>query len=186
MECDETDQTLALGEHLRSLRVDRGFTLQGLAVKSDVSRATLSRIENGDVSPTAETLGRLAAALELPISPLQAPMEPGFPALVRHAGQSVWRDPDHGYSRRAVSPPSRQLRLEVIEGAIEAHQRIAYDRPAVSGHEHHLVLLEGALSLTVDGVRHELLPGDCVRYRLRGPSCFETGAQPARYLIALA
>jgi quercetin dioxygenase-like cupin family protein len=113
-------------------------------------------------------------------------MEHGFPALVRHAEQSVWLDPDNGFSRRALSPPSGQLKLEVIECAIEPHQRIAYDRPAVLGHEHHLVLLSGALSLTVDGVLHELFPGDCLRYRLHGSSCFETGAQSARYIIALA
>jgi transcriptional regulator with XRE-family HTH domain len=180
------DQTKPLADHLRGLRVERGLTLQDLAASSGVSRATLSRIENGDVSPTAETLGRLAAAFRLPISQLLAPMETAFSALVRHGEQSVWRDPDHGYSRRILSPPSGQLTLEMIECAIEPHQRIAYDRPAVANHEHHLVLLSGALVLTVDGVRHQLHPGDCLRYRLAGASCFETGDLPARYIIALA
>jgi transcriptional regulator with XRE-family HTH domain len=179
-------QNLALAEHLRTLRVDRGLTLQALAAKSDISRATLSRIENGEVSPTAETLGRLASALTLPISQLLAPMEPGFPALLRHTEQSVWLDRNAGFSRRAVSPPSGQLKLEVIECTIEPHQRITYGLPAVSGHEHHLILLSGALSLTIDGVRYALHPGDCLRYRLRGSSCFETGARSARYIIALA
>lgn len=89
-------------------------------------------------------------------------------------------------TRRAVSPPGRQLRLEIIECEIEPHKRIAYDRPAIPGHEHHLVLLCGTLVLTVDGVRHELRPGDCLRYRLQGASSFETGAQPVRYIIAMA
>lgn len=180
------DQNKPLADHLRGLRVDRGLTLQDLADGSGVSRATLSRIENGDVSPTAETLGRLATAFGLPISQLLAPMEKGFPALVRHAEQSVWRDPCHGYSRRILSPPNGQLTLEMIECVIEPRQRIVYDRPAVANHEHHLVLLSGALSLTVDGERHELRAGDCLRYRLIGASCFETGDQPARYIIALA
>jgi transcriptional regulator with XRE-family HTH domain len=70
-----------LAEHLRTLRLDRGLTLQGLATESGVSRATLSRIENGEVSPTAETLGRLATAFSLPLSQLLAPMEQGFSAL---------------------------------------------------------------------------------------------------------
>jgi len=183
---DTVDQNKPLADHLRGLRAERGLTLQDLAVGSGVSRATLSRIENGDVSPTAETLGRLATAFRLPISQLLAPLEKGFAALVRHGEQSVWRDPNHGYSRRILSPPSGQLTLEMIECAIEPHQRISYDRPAVAHHEHHLVLLSGALVLTVDGVRHELRPGDCLRYRLDGASCFETGDQSARYIIALA
>ncbi len=180
------DHANPLADHLRALRGERGLTLQDLADSSGVSRATLSRIENGDVSPTAETLGRLAAAFSLPISRLLAPMERGFPALVRHGDQSVWRDPHHRYTRRILSPPSGQLTLEMIECTIEPHQRISYDRPAVANHEHHLVLLSGALALTVDGVRHELRPGDCLRYRLAGASCFETGDLPARYVIALA
>jgi transcriptional regulator with XRE-family HTH domain len=181
-----TNRHQALAGHLRTLRTDRGFTLQNLADASGVSRATLSRIENGEVSPTAETLGLLAAALALPLSQLLAPLEADFPPLVRHADQSIWQDREKGFSRRAVSPPSGQLKLEMIECTISPHQRIAYDRPALPGHEHHLLLLSGALILTVDGARHDLRPGDCLRYRLRGASLFETGDLPARYIIAMA
>lgn len=176
----------ALADHLKSVRTSKGLSLQDVSTKSGISRATLSRIENAEVSPTAETLGRLAAAFALPLSQLLAPLEPTFPALVRHGDQRLWADPSHGFTRRAVSPPSGQLNLEMIEGEIEPHQRIAYDRPSIPGHEHHLVLLAGELVLTVDGIRHELHPGDCLRYRLQGPSSFETGDQPARYIIAMA
>jgi len=186
MENTTSNQNLPLAQHLRKLRTDRSLTLQDLADTSGVSRATLSRIENGEVSPTAETLGRLASALVLPLSQLLAPLEPDFAPLVRHADQSVWLDREHGFSRRALSPPSGQLKLEVIDCAIEPHQRIAYERPAFLNHEHHLVLLSGALSLTVDGVQYHLNPGDCLRYRLRGASVFETGEQNARYIIAMA
>jgi len=175
-----------LADHLRLLRADRGLTLQELAANSGVSRATLSRIENGEVSPTAETLGRLASAFALPLSQLLAPLEPDFPPLVRRADQSLWSDQENGFTRRALSPPSGQLKLEMIECEIAPNQRIVYDRPALPGHEHHLVLLAGALVLIVDGVRHDLRPGDCLRYRLRGASSFETGEQSARYIIAMA
>lgn len=166
--------------------MDRGLTLQGLAEDSGVSRATLSRIENGEVSPTAETLGRLAASFALPLSQLLAPLEPDFPALLRRADQAVWRDGESGFTRRAVSPPGGRLKLEMIECEIAPHRRIAYDRPAFPGHEHHLLLLAGRLVLTIDGMRHELGTGDCLRYRLRGASVFETGDRAARYLIAMS
>ena len=175
-----------LAEHLRSLRTNHGLSLQGLSSKSGVSRATLSRIENAEVSPTAETLGRLASAFALPLSQLLAPLETGFPPLVRHAEQSVWSDREKGFLRRSVSPPSGQLKLEMIECEIAPYQRIAYETPAFPGHEHHLVLLSGRLVVTVDGVRRELHAGDCLRYQLREASSFETGEHPARYIIALA
>jgi transcriptional regulator with XRE-family HTH domain len=180
------DPKRGLAAHLRALRTERGLTLQGLAAASGVSRATLSRIENAEVSPTAETLGQLAAAFALPLSRLLAPLEPGFAPLLRRAEQAVWTDPGAGFTRRSVSPPSLRLRLEIVECEIEPHRRIDYDRPAFPGHEHHLLLLAGALSLTVDGSEVELRPGDCLRYRLHGASSFRTAARPARYLLALA
>ena len=179
------DPYRTLADHLRSLRTDRGLSLQDLASASGVSRATLSRIENAEVSPTAETLGRLASTFALPLSQLLAPLEPTFPPLVRRADQGVWSDREKGFLRRSVSPPSEQLRIEIIEGEIAPNKRIAYDRPAFPGHEHHLVLLSGSLVLTVDGTRYELHAGDCLRYRLREASSFETGKQSARYIIAL-
>lgn len=178
--------TQALSDHLRGLRVARGLTLESLARTSGVSRATLSRIENAEVSPTAETLGRLAAAFALPISQLLAPLEQDFKPLIRHADQTVWSDRENGFSRRALSPPGGPLKLEMIECEIPPHQRISYEHPAIAGHEHHLVLLAGALTLTVDDVRHDLRAGDCLRYRLRGASSFETAEQSARYIIAMA
>ena len=185
MELARKHQSEALAAHLRALRTERGMTLQQLADQSGVSRATLSRIENDDVSPTAETLGRLASALVLPISRLLAPMEHDFPPLVRVDAQSVWRDPETGFVRRSLSPPSRQLAIELIEGDLPPRTRIAYDAPAVPAQEHHLVMLSGALSVTVDGVGHDLQAGDCLRYKLQGPSVFLTGDQGARYMIAL-
>ncbi|WP_138468541.1 helix-turn-helix domain-containing protein [Poseidonocella sp. HB161398] len=186
MENTESDLIRPLADHLRALRTGQGLTLQDLAGRSGISRATLSRIENGEVSPTAETLGRLATALALPISQLLAPLEPGFEPLMRRAGQSVWEDPGKQFTRRNVSPPSRQLTVELLECTIGPHQRISYGAPARPGQEHHLLLLEGRLRLTVDGAAHELGPGDCLRYCLRGASSFETAEAPVRYIIALA
>jgi hypothetical protein len=51
--------------------------------------------------------------------------------------------------------------------------------------EHHLWMLEGVVSLEVEGVTFRLEKGDCVRYVLAGPSRFVCGKRPARYLIAM-
>lgn len=174
-----------LGDHLRGLRVERGLSLQELADHSGVSRATLSRIETSAVSPTAESLGRIAAALGLPISRLLAPMEPTFEAVVHAEQQLCWDDPASGMHRRIVSPRSSGLSAELVEVFLEAHQSVAYPSPPVVGQEHHLLLVAGRLTLTLNGGPHALGAGDCIRYRLTGPSRFETGEHPARYLLIL-
>jgi len=58
---------LAIGTALRGLREARGMTARQLATDADVSPAMVSRIENGQVSPSISTLSALSAALEVPL-----------------------------------------------------------------------------------------------------------------------
>ncbi|WP_420557607.1 helix-turn-helix domain-containing protein [Roseovarius sp.] len=175
-----------LARHIRDLRQSRNLTLAELAAASTISRASLSRIENGEVSPTADTLAKLSTALRLPISQLISPLESRFQALVPRDAQPVYHDASHGFHRRNVSPPSTDLQIELVEATLQPDAHIAYDHPSVPGHEHHFVLLEGALQITADGGTHSLSPGDCLRYRLHGVSEFRAGPDGARYLLALA
>ncbi len=175
-----------LARHIRDLRLSRDLTLADLARTSGVSRASLSRIENGEVSPTADTLAKLSAALRLPISQLISPLEARFDALIPRAAQPVYHDASHGFLRRNLSPPDAGLRIELVEATLDPGARIAYDRPSLPGHEHHFVLLDGSLRITAEGRSHALSPGDCLRYRLTGPSEFRAGPEGARYILALA
>ena len=175
----------ALASHLRNLRLERGMTLNELEGRCGVSRATLSRIETGEVSPSAEALGRIAASYQVSISTLFQPIEPSFEPHVPAAAQAVWNDAASGLTRRMISPASGLLRGEVIEATIAAGRDLHYDTAPVPGQEHHLVLLEGALALTVGEVTHDLRPGDCLRYRLSGASHFQSGAEGCRYLLFL-
>lgn len=63
---------------------------------------------------------------------------------------------------------------------------MAFDASPVPGLEHHLWMLDGALTLDVDGTSFTLRAGDCLRYVLSGPTRFaNTGKREARYVVAL-
>ena len=175
-----------LADRLRALRAERRWALDALADKSGVSRASLSRIENGEVSPTAATLGRLAAAFGLSMSRLLAEVEADAPALVACAAQPEWVDPATGFRRRSVSPPAPGFACEMLECELPPHARVAYPLPPHRGMEHHLYLLEGALELMLGDQTFRLHPGDCLRYRLMGASAFHAlGDAPAHYILAI-
>lgn len=179
---DVIDQRIA--QRLRALRSDRGWSLDELSGRSGVSRATLSRLENSAISPTTSMLGKLCAAFGLTLSRLLFMAEDGFAPLIRRKDQTAWSDPEISFHRRAVSPPAQTLSGEVIEGEIGPGTRIDYDKSPKQGLEHHLVLLEGQLEITIGDESHELKAGDCLRYQLFGPSSFATPKKiPARYLI---
>ncbi|GJD48414.1 hypothetical protein OPKNFCMD_1132 [Methylobacterium crusticola] len=177
---------LRLAARLAGLRRERGLSLEELAAASGISRATLSRLERGDTSPTASLLGRLCTVYGRPMSRLLAEVEADPARLVRRDDQSVWVDPETGFRRRSVSPPAHGFLAELVAGELPAGASIAYAAPPVGGLEHHLWMLEGLLDLTLDGATHRLRPGDALRYHLSGPSRFASpGPAEARYLIAL-
>ncbi len=187
METDTLDDItidLRIAWRLKALRAERGWSLDDLARRSSVSRATLSRLENAEVSPTANALGKLCAAYGLTMSRLMHMVEDGCAPLVRRVAQPVWIDPETGFRRRSVSPPAQTLAGEALECELEGNTRIAYDDTPRPGLEHHLVLLDGRLDVTVDGQTHSLKPGDCLRYQLFGPSAFATPDDcGARYML---
>lgn len=54
---------------VKAVREKKGFTQEDLSEKSGVSRAIISKLENGEgVVTTTETLKRIAAALECKVS----------------------------------------------------------------------------------------------------------------------
>jgi transcriptional regulator with XRE-family HTH domain len=180
------DLTDRLADRLKTLRRSRQWSLDQLAKLSGVSRATLSRLENAEVSPTAEVLGKLCAVYELQMSRLLMMIEDGFSAHVPFVDQPEWSDPSTGFSRRSVSPPDHALSAEVLECHLPVNTRIPYDTPPKPGLEHHLIMLDGALTLTVGETVHNLTGGDCLRYQLFGASAFETGPnRGARYMLVV-
>ena len=64
-----TDQSVdhAIGAALRDLREAANMTARQLAGKAGISAAMISRIENGQASPSINTLSALSAALDVPL-----------------------------------------------------------------------------------------------------------------------
>src|ERR1041385_7499070 len=93
---------LKIAARVRGERASRRWSLDELAERSQVSKAMISRIERGEVSPTAALLGRLSGAFGITLSALLADHEQ-HRGPVSRAEQPVWRDPASGYVRRQVS-----------------------------------------------------------------------------------
>lgn len=180
---DDGDLDTRLSQRLRKLRTKRNWSLDDLAERSGISRATLSRLENSEVSPTATALGKLCSAYGLTMSRLMMMVEQTFIPLIQRDSQTLWEDPETGFTRRTISPPAEALAAEMLECSLPAGRRIRYDDTPRPGLEHHLYLLSGALKLTIGGKTCDLKSGDCLRYRLDGPSIFETSSKRAAHYI---
>ena len=74
---DETAEPLDLGQRVRELRKARDWTLEQAAGKAGLARSTLSKIENGQMSPTFDALKKLAVGLGISVPQLFTPPQSG-------------------------------------------------------------------------------------------------------------
>ena len=59
---------MGIGKSILSIRQQKGMTQREVSARSELAISYISRIENDRVQPTMATLGRLAEALEVPVS----------------------------------------------------------------------------------------------------------------------
>ncbi len=183
---DETGRRLAA--RIRLERDARGWSLADLAARAGVSKATVSKIEREEVSPTAVILVRIASAFELTLAGLllRAEGSSATERISRRADQPVWRDPATGYLRRQVlARPDHPVEVVTVELPAGASVTLpassyAHIRQAVWQQAGELVIVE-------DGVRFGLAAGDCLPF---GPPADVTflneSALPCTYAVVLA
>jgi transcriptional regulator with XRE-family HTH domain len=180
------DLSHRLAHRLRLERDSRGWSLADLAERSGVSKATISKIERAEVSPTAVVLVRLASAFDLTMAGLMLRAEGKDDRLSRAAGQPVWRDPETGYVRKQVfSRPDHPVELIRVE--MPARQRVTLPASSYAHIRQLLWVSSGSLVITEAGQRHELGSGDCLGFGPPADTTFanETSA-PCVYVVALA
>ena len=87
----ETERTLerALGQQVRHLRRQHDLSIADLAATAGISTGMLSKIENGQISPSLSTLNAIAGALTVPITTLFSAFEERRDCSHVKAGQGV-------------------------------------------------------------------------------------------------
>jgi transcriptional regulator with XRE-family HTH domain len=182
----DADIERRIARRLARLRAERKWSLEAVAERTGISRATLSRLERAELSPTAAMLGKLCAAYGWTLSRFMAEAETRAPHLVPARDQAEWKDPESGYRRRIVSPPTPGLRGELVEVKMPPGATVSFETAPIAGLEHHLWMIEGALTVEIEGAPFWLRAGDCLRYVLAGPTRFKNpGKREARYLVAM-
>jgi transcriptional regulator with XRE-family HTH domain len=206
IEGEPADVVQRLAGRLAAMRGARGWSLEDLARRSGVSRSTLSRVERGQISPTAGVLVCLAGAYDRTLSGLLAEVEAQPRSLVRAAEQTVTGEDT--WRRRVVSPPFPGLRGSVVDAQLQPGTDVVYE-PPVAGAEQHLWLITGSLEVSIGSEKVErtshadvprrdesgategweggdfvLIRGDCLRLRLWGPTRLRClSPDPARYAL---
>ena len=176
-----------LAQRIRLERDSRGWSLADLAERSGVSKATISKIERAEVSPTAVVLVRLASAFDLTLAGLMLRAESEGGRLSRAGEQPVWRDPETGYVRKQVfSRPDHPVELVRVE--LPARQQRDAAGLFLCPYPPARLGADAAISSSPKGgERHELAAGDCLGFGSPADTTFANeSSAPCVYVVALA
>jgi transcriptional regulator with XRE-family HTH domain len=175
-----------IARRLAFLRAERGWSLDELADRAGISRATLSRIERAKLSPPTAILIHLCGVFGWTLGRIVADAESASPTLIARAQQPLRAQRGSLARRRVVSPPTEGLRVELLEEHIPAGGVVSLERGAASGLERHLWLLAGAVAISVSGTEFQLGAGDCLRWQGAEHAAVRSlGKRGARYLVAI-
>lgn len=180
------DAAARIARRVRLEREARGWALAGLAERSGVSKAMISKIEREEVSPTAVILVRLAAAFDLTLAGLLVRAEGGDERVSRARDQARWRDPATGYLRRQVfARPDHPV--EIVQVELPAGQSVTMPASSYALIRQAVWVTSGDLTILEGGERHELAAGDCLGFGPPGEVTLANGgAEPCVYVVALA
>ncbi len=65
-----SEVAIMVGKRIRCLRQSHGLSQEALAYKASISQAHLGQIERAVKNPTVDTIGKIAAALDVPVEEL--------------------------------------------------------------------------------------------------------------------
>ncbi|WP_323776528.1 XRE family transcriptional regulator [Leisingera sp.] len=136
-----------LGARLRHLRKTRQLTLSGLASLSGVAVSTISKIENGALSPTLDKVLRLAEGLGLTIGQLIGDEEsedspPNSRFAPSREGDGVVIDTEN-YVYRYLCPELTNKRMVPIHAHLKASSIREFGPLERHGGEEFLIVMDG-------------------------------------------
>ncbi len=158
-----------VGERLRRLRKERGWKLEDLAERTNLSRAYLSRLENGERQPSLTALFRIAQAYGVAFSSLfesEPDLESGV--IIRAAQTPVRRG--NGLFYASLSRGSWAFNLHPIRIVVPAEGKEG-EEGEVYQHEGEqwLYVVSGSLGLGIGDEEFILESGDAAHFSADNP-----------------
>ena len=162
---DSPDSAHDLGTRLRNRRKGRGLTMQAVADSAGLTAGFISQVERNLAAPSLSSLTCIAEALDAHITDfLQAP--PDAAEVSRDALRELYAVPGGtvAYERLSTTFPGSRLTAVLIH---EPPGRRS--EPMRHSGEELFFVLEGELTVVVDGATSVLRRGDSIHFDSRRP-----------------
>jgi transcriptional regulator with XRE-family HTH domain len=151
-----------LGQRVRALRLERGLQQRQLADQAGLTPSMVSQIESGRLTPSLHTLGRLAAALGVPIASLFDGQPAGSLVISRQRDYPVVSFDGSPERWTVLGAGLFQGKIRAVVSELPPRSRgITTDKVILKpGQMKLFYVLEGRVVLVYHGERHVLERGD--------------------------
>jgi transcriptional regulator with XRE-family HTH domain len=170
------NETPRVGARIRSLRRERGLTIEQLAAATGLTKGFISQLERDRTAPSLTSIARICDALGVRLSTIFEP-EPA-PALVRRHERPTLESSNS--TRNHLLSSRDEARFQAIESEVAPGAGAGSELTSLPGEMEFVYVLEGSLELRVGDEVHLLEQGDALTYQLakahtwRNPSDSET------------
>src|SRR6188472_1293369 len=175
-----TKEVPRVGARVRSLRRERGLTIEQVAAATGLTKGFISQLERDRTSPSLSSIARICDALGVRLSHIFE-REPA-PALVRRNERSpvdtYFPTENHLLSSRD------EERFQAIESVVAPGAGAGDELYSLPGEMEFVYVLEGTLEIQVAEEKHVLEQGDALTYPLSKPHTWRNASdtKPLRVL----
>ncbi|MCF8465789.1 MAG: XRE family transcriptional regulator [Sneathiella sp.] len=154
-----------LSRTLKSLRKDRGWSLDAAAAATGVSKAMLGQIERGESSPTTAVLWKLATGFRVSVSSLMEPLpEISSDTLIRDADNLRQLPGDSGMAVAPLFPFEPRFGFDYMELTfLPGYERRS--EPHEPGVIEHITVISGQMEILTENLWRLLKAGQSIRFR---------------------
>ena len=174
---------LDLGRRVRALRNASGWTITAVAQRAGMSHSAISKIENGQLSPTYDTLLKLAQGLQIDIATLfrdpTGTVAGGRRAITREGAGEVFETRNYRYEMLCTELVNK--RMVPLKAVLHAHEEREFGKLVSHAGEELIVVLRGRVELRTEFYAPIVLSeGDCAYFdSTMGHACLAAGPEEA-------
>ncbi len=150
-----------IGKKIKALRTSQNLTLKELSEKTHLSTGFLSQLERGLTTVDTNSLEHIAEALQVDLSHFFPMTKSNARCVVRSYEREIFQIENshyiHYYLTNDMENKDLLPRLVEVLPTREEELSLPYNHEG----EEFIYVLEGILSLTMEGETQDLFPGDC-------------------------
>jgi len=176
-----TELEIQLGQRIRSTRKELGLTLDALARRTCVARTTISKIERNIISPSFNTLAKIARGMNIKVTHLIDEDRDEDQVVIRKKDRKILELYGAQCKIESLTKNISNMQIEVVKLTLESGGDSGMDPPHPG--EEFLLCLKGTVEFQIGEDVHKLNRGDSLHFKPnRDSGLFNRNSREAQVL----